>query len=134
PMSTLYGSDAMGGVINIITRKVAKEWGGSVTTSYLLQQHSKAGDEKTASIAVHGPLIEDTVGLSLLSDVKRRDASDLYLNHCSKLTKRCPSPMEVRVHIIDTKLSYPPTENQDFTLDVDSAKQKYNNDACQLGT
>ena len=28
PMSTLYGSDAMGGVINIITRKVAKEWTG----------------------------------------------------------------------------------------------------------
>ncbi len=29
-MSTLYGSDAMGGVINIITRKVAKTWGGEV--------------------------------------------------------------------------------------------------------
>lgn len=28
PMSTLYGSDAMGGVINIITRKVADKWGG----------------------------------------------------------------------------------------------------------
>jgi outer membrane receptor for ferrienterochelin and colicins len=27
PMSTLYGSDAMGGVINIITRKVAKDAG-----------------------------------------------------------------------------------------------------------
>src|SRR5690606_4814360 len=26
PMSTLYGSDAMGGVINIITKKVASEW------------------------------------------------------------------------------------------------------------
>ena len=30
PMSTLYGSDAMGGVINIITRKVAREWTGQV--------------------------------------------------------------------------------------------------------
>src|SRR5690625_6735588 len=26
PMSTLYGSDAMGGVVNIITKKVAEEW------------------------------------------------------------------------------------------------------------
>ena len=34
PMSTLYGSDAMGGVINIITRKVAKEWTGSLTQDY----------------------------------------------------------------------------------------------------
>ena len=34
PMSSLYGSEAMGGVINIITRKVAKVWSGSVSTHY----------------------------------------------------------------------------------------------------
>ena len=28
-MSSLYGSDAMGGVINIITRKIGRRWGGS---------------------------------------------------------------------------------------------------------
>ncbi|MFS4517867.1 TonB-dependent receptor plug domain-containing protein, partial [Delftia tsuruhatensis] len=31
PMSSLYGSDAMGGVINIITRKIGKRWSGSTT-------------------------------------------------------------------------------------------------------
>ncbi|MCD8512055.1 MAG: TonB-dependent receptor plug domain-containing protein [Nitrincola sp.] len=31
PMSTLYGSDAIGGVVNIITRKVGDEWVGSLT-------------------------------------------------------------------------------------------------------
>lgn len=31
PMSTLYGSDAMGGVVNIITRKPAKKWMGALT-------------------------------------------------------------------------------------------------------
>ena len=30
PMSSLYGSDAMGGVINIITRKVYRDWSGSL--------------------------------------------------------------------------------------------------------
>ncbi|WP_249820222.1 TonB-dependent receptor plug domain-containing protein, partial [Escherichia coli] len=30
PMSTLYGSDAMGGVVNIITRKNADKWLSSV--------------------------------------------------------------------------------------------------------
>jgi hypothetical protein len=29
PMSSLYGSDAIGGVINIITRKVPERWGGT---------------------------------------------------------------------------------------------------------
>lgn len=31
PMSSLYGSDAIGGVINIITRKFSKQWGGSLS-------------------------------------------------------------------------------------------------------
>ena len=30
PMSTLYGSDAIGGVINVITRKVADTWHGNL--------------------------------------------------------------------------------------------------------
>jgi len=30
PMSTLYGSDAIGGVVNVITRKVTDTWHGSV--------------------------------------------------------------------------------------------------------
>ncbi|MFA6757108.1 MAG: TonB-dependent receptor plug domain-containing protein, partial [Sulfurospirillaceae bacterium] len=30
PMSTLYGSDAIGGVINIITKKISQEWAGAI--------------------------------------------------------------------------------------------------------
>ena len=37
PASTLYGADALGGVINIITRKVSDRWRGSVTLSRNLQ-------------------------------------------------------------------------------------------------
>ncbi|MGK3275294.1 TonB-dependent receptor plug domain-containing protein, partial [Comamonas kerstersii] len=44
PMSTLYGSDAMGGVINIITRKVPQQWGGSVRAETTQQENSDAGD------------------------------------------------------------------------------------------
>ncbi len=34
PMSPLYGGNAVGGVVNIITRRPPKEWTGSVSTSY----------------------------------------------------------------------------------------------------
>ena len=34
PMSSLYGSEAMGGVINIITRRGGDEWAGSISTEY----------------------------------------------------------------------------------------------------
>lgn len=29
-MSSLYGSDALGGVINVITKKTPDEWGGNL--------------------------------------------------------------------------------------------------------
>src|SRR5690606_11518859 len=43
PMSSLYGSEAMGGVINIITRKIANEWTGSLRTEGTVQEDSKSG-------------------------------------------------------------------------------------------
>ncbi|MCS0237561.1 TonB-dependent receptor plug domain-containing protein, partial [Vibrio alginolyticus] len=39
PMSTLYGSDALGGVINIITRKNYQEWHGSLRAETTLQEN-----------------------------------------------------------------------------------------------
>ncbi len=43
-MSTLYGSDAIGGVINIITRKDFPEWTGSLRAEATLQENSKSGN------------------------------------------------------------------------------------------
>lgn len=41
PMSGLYGSDAMGGVINIITKKNTTEWTGSIKLDTTLQENSE---------------------------------------------------------------------------------------------
>src|SRR5690554_3300204 len=59
PMSTLYGSDAMGGVINIITKKVGTEWTGSVTADYTYQEERDFGDTGGTSFYSSGPLVED---------------------------------------------------------------------------
>lgn len=45
PMSTLYGSEAMGGVINIITKKAGQNWSGKVQLSTVLQENRDSGDE-----------------------------------------------------------------------------------------
>lgn len=42
PMSSLYGSDAIGGVINIITRKVPKAWGGGARLGWTTPRSSTA--------------------------------------------------------------------------------------------
>lgn len=62
PMSSLYGSDALGGVINVITRKVAKKWGGSVTTETTIQEDSDSGDMNQSRFYVNGPLVKDKLG------------------------------------------------------------------------
>ncbi|WP_295814198.1 TonB-dependent receptor, partial [uncultured Nitratireductor sp.] len=63
PMSSLYGSDAMGGVINIITRKVADRWTGTFSVDGTLQQHSKYGNAGSASFYASGPVVQDMLGL-----------------------------------------------------------------------
>ena len=64
PMSSLYGSDAMGGVINIITRKVPGKWNGSATANYTEPQDSGRGAAHQLGLNLAGPL-SDTLGMRL---------------------------------------------------------------------
>lgn len=73
PMSTLYGSDAMGGVINIITRKVGKEWTGSLTQDYTYQENRDFGDTRSTSIYASGPLIDELLGLQVRGSLFNRE-------------------------------------------------------------
>lgn len=74
PMSSLYGSDAIGGVINIITRKVGKTWTGSLKQEFTLQDDREAGDAMSTNLSVRGPLVADTLGLALSGGYDKRDA------------------------------------------------------------
>jgi len=78
PASSLYGSDAIGGVINIITKKVMNDFGGSFSTEYL-----KAGpgndvtnDGVNASLALNIPILKDRLSLQLTGGVRYQDESD----------------------------------------------------------
>ena len=73
PMSSLYGSDAMGGVINIITRKIAPEWGGSVTFNYSQPDASDRGDTTQMGALFSGPLTQ-TLGLRVGANVTDRES------------------------------------------------------------
>ncbi|MDR5857872.1 TonB-dependent receptor [Halomonas eurihalina] len=63
PMSSLYGSSAMGGVINIITKKTTDEWSGSVTTEYTHSLNDINNDGQQVSFVTGGPLIEGLLGV-----------------------------------------------------------------------
>src|SRR5690606_36575818 len=73
PMSTLYCADAMGGVINIITRKVQDSWGGSISHGISIQEDSQFGDDRKTDLFASGPLIEGLLGLGLRASLYDRE-------------------------------------------------------------
>ncbi len=134
PMSTLYGSDAMGGVVNIITKKVASEWGGSITLDHTFQENRGYGDASKASFYTSGPLVDGVLGLAVRGSVYDREASDLIFDNDTGVSKRGAAPVEGRNNTLGARLTWTPHENHDFFLEVERARQVYNNDECQLGT
>ncbi|MBO8044523.1 TonB-dependent receptor, partial [Pseudomonas aeruginosa] len=72
-MSSLYGSDAMGGVINIITRRIGDDWSGSATHSYTRPGDGKRGDTQQIGATFSGPLGE-RFGLRIGANSMRRDS------------------------------------------------------------
>lgn len=71
PMSSLYGSDAMGGVVNVITRRIASEWHGSVRVNGTMQLGSDYGNFQDGNFYLSGPITKG-VGLQLQGSLNRR--------------------------------------------------------------
>lgn len=136
PMSTLYGSDAMGGVINIITRKVGKRWAGSVAADYTLQEDDQFGDVKGAKFYLSGPLAADVLGLSLRGSTLRRDEASISydeINPARPLVQNA-NPVKQKVDNVGARLAFTPHRNHEFVLDADRTRQTYDNTRGQLGT
>ncbi|MBQ0741669.1 MAG: TonB-dependent receptor [Pseudomonas sp.] len=133
PMSTLYGSDAMGGVVNIITKKVGTQWGSSVTVDHTFQEDSDYGATSNANLYSSGPLIDGLLGLAVRGSIFGRQESDLTFADDSTVSKRGASPVEGGNYTVGARLNLTPTANHDFSLDLDRSIQRYENDDCQLG-
>lgn len=76
PMSSLYGSQAMGGVINIITKRVPDEWSGQVVTEYTHSLNDINHDSQQVSFYTGGALIEGLLGLRVHGSWHGTEESD----------------------------------------------------------
>lgn len=65
PASSLYGSNAIGGLVNIITRRVNNSWGGSVSAEYTLSDNDISEDGYRVSFLFNAPLLRDRLSLQL---------------------------------------------------------------------
>ena len=114
PMSSLYGSDAMGGVINVITRKVAKEWHGSVRADATLQERSSSGNAYQGNFYLSGPIQEELLGLSIYGNYNKRE-EDRILQGFNDYDHRA----------INVKLALTPNKDHDVILELGTAKQHF---------
>lgn len=72
PMSSLYGSDAMGGVINIITRKAQGEWHASVRADTTITESKDSGNTGQGSFYAAGPLVDNLLSMKVNGQYSHR--------------------------------------------------------------
>ena len=137
PASTLYGADAMGGVINIITKRSLDRWSGSLTVGRTFETNDEYGDDTTVDLYANGPIVRGLLNLSVRGSWYNRDASNPVYD-----TVVDPAGYE---HVrslgfggggktVDNEniaggltLTFTPMANQTLTLDYDTSRQEYNN-------
>lgn len=137
PASTLYGADAMGGVINIITKKVSQIWQGSVSHSRTVQSNDNFGDDITTDFNIMGPLISNTLGLAVRGSFYNRGASSpvyapvTYPNNEVQVRSLGFGAGGKTVNndneVLGARLSWTPTSNQSLVFDIETSTQAYDN-------
>ena len=80
PAATRYGSGAMGGVVNIVTKKVTKEFKGQVNLYANQPQDSKEGETRRIGFNLSGPIIQDTLGFRIYGNLNKTDADAADIN------------------------------------------------------
>lgn len=137
PMATLYGSDAMGGVINIITRRSGGRWSGSVSSDATVQENSGFGNSYSGNATLNGPIIANRLSAMLRGSLLHRRPSELSptgeFGEATVISRRGPSPVGADAYTVGGRLTLDPAEGHEVWLEFDRSQQVYDNSEGQLG-
>lgn len=120
PMSSLYGADAIGGVINIITRRMPQKWSGSVSAGAVIQEHGDMGNTSLASFWLGGPIKTDTVGIQLYGKYRDRKEDDIF--YAANATS---GNFGSKDEALAAKLTLKPSANHEFVLEAGTERFSY---------
>ncbi len=117
PMSSLYGSDSIGGVVNVITKKAynLETWTGVLENNYFLQEKSEYGNTNQTNAFLMGPIIPGKLGVSVAADyLDRRDddsqSDERFVKH--------------EAGNLDATIAMSPTNTQLWDLNVTKGNQE----------
>lgn len=130
PMSALYGSDALGGVINILTKQPSSEdeWSTSIASS-IATPESDGGSEFTIGLNGSGALIDDKLYVSYAIQQLKQDSWTPYKDELSNVT----AIEDQDVKSLFSSIQYLINDSQsillDFSLNDDQRKNLSKSDA-----
>lgn len=114
PMSSLYGADAVGGVINVITRAVASNWSTSLVLGHTSALVGQQGNAHQGSAYVSGPLLPGRLGLQLWGSQQQRQ-EDAFKN----------GAQQGRQRQLTGRLWLETSDHQRWMLELGQARQHY---------
>ncbi len=128
PMSSLYGSDALGGVVNIITKKNTGQWRGSLSYDTTIQEHRDRGNTNGGQFYTSGPLIDGLLGVKLYGSLAKRDKDDQKQSSttASGLTPGIEGSTSRDGNV---EFTFTPTANQDILLGYGFDRQDRDSDS-----
>lgn len=119
PMSSLYGSAASGGVINIITKPVTPDWSGSMTIGATTYDDPDMGDTREARFYLSGPLVEDRLGLALYGSLHDRHKPEMgYISRGGTGTQE----QDRRDSTLGARLNWVVTDQHELSFEVTSSR------------
>ncbi len=128
PMSSLYGSDALGGVVNIITKKIGQKWSGTVTVDTTVQEHRDRGDTYNGQFFTSGPLIDGVLGMKAYGSLAKREKDDPQ-NSTTTDTGETPRIEGFSSRDGNVEFAWTPNQNHDFTAGYGFDRQDRDSDS-----
>ncbi len=123
PAAARYGSGAMGGVVNIVTKKVTDELHGSLEVYGNVPEDSKEGASRRVGFDLSGPIIPQVLGFRLYGNYNKTDADDANINPLDSNGYRAAGREGVENRDIAGRLAWVINDQQTLMADVSSGRQ-----------